>query len=320
MNIMVIGAGAIGQQRIKVLQELNENIIAIIDPVKQDSDVWHKNLTSYFSNPNHECIDWFFICTPHNETCNYVNFALNYGANVLAEKPIGRDIKEYKSLPMWLAKETGCKVYTGFNYRFFKGVNQLLIDEANLKFGSIISVNMVLGVGSTPPPPGSWRNDHEKEGRGAILDPGIHLIDLALLISNGTLTPLASRHWDGFWNTGIEEETHIIATDENDVIYNIQASKVKWRTTFRIEVNGTDGYGIVEGRNKHYGNQTYVKGARWAWQSGRPQRKTEKAVVDYDGEDSFLEETKAVLYGTNNIIQPATYIDNYNCLKFIDKL
>jgi hypothetical protein len=44
-----------------------------------------------------------------------------------------------------------------------------------------------------------------------------------------------------------------------------------------------------------------------------------KDGVDYDGEDSFLEETKAVLYGDSEI-KPATWEDNLKCLQFIENL
>lgn len=73
-------------------------------------------------------------------------------------------------------------------------------------------------------------------------------------------------------------------------IFNTQISLNRWRSTFKIEVNGTEGYGVVEGRGKSYGPQSYRTGTRWGWQSGKSQAQSEILMVDKDPcEDSFLQ-------------------------------
>ena len=292
MNIIVVGAGMIGKERIKALAELNENIV-IVDPLY--SDVTLEQAIDL--NP-----DWCFVCTPHHESPGIVDLCVKNNIKVLVEKPL---LARY---------DKSAKINVGFNYRFFRGVKQLLKDVKENRFGEIISVNMILALGNPPGSEKTWRLDPIKAGRGAILDPGIHLIDLAMVMSEGTLKDAICKEWRGFWDTGIWEESHLLATG-NGAIYNIQSSVNRWRNTFKIEVNGTDGYGIVEGRNRHYGNQTYRRGKRWGWQDGKSQKESEELVIDYDGEDSFLEETYAVLYGDS-----ATHEDNERCLNFIDKL
>lgn len=312
MNIIVIGAGAIGKERIKALEKLGENIIAVIDPnISQVNDY-----PCYMDINDCNLIpDWYFVCTPHDTTVKIVKkleFEVSlHKTKILVEKP-------------YLGKIRVDNV--GFNYRFFKGVKQLLIDVKEKIFGELISVNMILALGDGPGTDKTWRLDPLRAGKGAMLDPGIHLIDLAMLISEGTLEYVSGIHDSKFWNTGFEEEVHALAHDKNNCIYNIQASKVRWRNTFRIEVNGTDGYGIVEGRNRNYGYQTYLRGKRWGWLSGKNQRETEEIVIKkgieisfgrvvggYDEDDSFYEETKAVLYGTG----AGTWEDNKRCLEFI---
>ena len=322
MNIIVVGAGVIGKERIKALETLGENIIAVVDPALKgqkllyDSNqkmapIYHNIRDAYLALPLLDDV-WVFICTPHHETIHVAEYYLDNGLNILVEKPLGRTIGEYKMILKHRDKE---KINVGFNYRFFKGIKQLLQDVKDNIFGKLISVNMVLALGDPPGSEKTWRLDPKKSGRGAILDPGIHLIDLAMVMSDGTLKDAACKEWRGYWKTGIWEEAHLLATG-NGVIYNIQSSVNRWRNTFRIEVNGTEGYGIVEGRNRHYGNQTYRRGKRYGWQSGKSQRESEELIIDYDGEDSFLEETHEVLYGT----MAATHEDNWRCLKFIDTL
>ena len=76
---------------------------------------------------------------------------------------------------------------------------------------------------------------------------------------------------------------------------------VRWKNTFRIEVNGTEGYGVLEGRGKNYGVQEYRRGLRWGWLSGKPQGETEELVVTDLCVDSFYKETKSLLFhGSDN--------------------
>jgi len=302
MNIVVVGAGAIGKERIKAIERLGENVI-IVDPLYSEIS-FNEALTMI--------PDWIFVCTPHHMTVQIVEKAIDYNKNVLAEKPLGRDLDEFKRLEI----SEFDRVNVGFNYRFYKGVRELLKDIKEEKFGDLISVNMTLGLGDAPGTEKTWRLDPEKAGSGAYLDPGVHLVDLAMLISDNTLEKIDAYTNMKFWKTGFQEEWHCIARDKTDCIYNIQASKVRWRNTFRIEVNGTEGYGIVEGRGRNYGTQRYWTGKRWGWQSGLTQRESEYLVLTDDCKDSFYEETKAVLYGCEGL-QPATHIDNKRCLEFI---
>lgn len=310
MKIVVVGAGTIGKERIKALREMGQDVI-IVDP---NIPCYHDDLETVLDRE--DWIDWIFICTPHHVTPEVAKIAYSRSFNVLCEKPLGRTVAEYNEI----IKNRFSRSYNvGFNYRFLKGVRQLLTDCKEGIFGDLVSVNMILALGDAPGCEKTWRLDPECSGRGALLDPGIHLIDIAMLISNDTLRPISHRAWSGFWNTGIDEEAHLLAIDNNDTIYNIQASVCHWRNAFGIEVNGTEGYGIVEGRNRFYGPQTYRRGRRWGWQSGKSQRDSEELVVDYDGEDSFFEETRAVLFGCEGI-QPGANEDNRRCLEFIESL
>ena len=301
MNIVIIGYGAIGQERGDALNKLGFNPI-IVDPAHSPYSI--EEALSY--NP-----EWVFICLPHNLVMGYIEECEGV-KNFLIEKPCGRTIAECEGIKNRVVY--GGKINVGFNYRFYKGIRALLQDVKDNWFGDLISVNMILALGDGPGTEKTWRLDPLQAGFGAMLDPGCHLIDLAMLISEGTLEPQKNLNVSKFWNTGFQEEVHCLATDKNNVIYNIQASKVRWRNTFRIEVNGTDGYGVVEGRNRNYGPQTYRRGRRWGWKSGKSQRESEELIVSYDGEDSFFEETKAVIRGSE---EAATHQDMERILKFL---
>ena len=76
MNIIVIGNGAIGKERIKAIKAIGDKVIAVID---KDDNLSDKTLDQ---------ADWVFICTPHQVTVEWVNRIRAYSdVNILVEKP-----------------------------------------------------------------------------------------------------------------------------------------------------------------------------------------------------------------------------------------
>lgn len=312
MKIAILGAGLIGRERISSIQKIaelqklhNDNNIVEISAVYDPDSETRYNISQKYQVPvcqeQHIALatnpDWVFVCTPHDATEDAIKNSFKCGANVLVEKPLGRNLNE--CIRILKLKPNSAELKVGFNYRFFNGVEALLQDCKQNKFGKLISVNMTLAHGNSPGMENSWKLDPIKCGGGCLIDPGVHLLDLILQISHGSIDIENIKSWQGFWNTGIEEEVHMLMTDENNTIFNTQISLNRWRSTFKIEVNGTEGYGIVEGRGRSYGNQSYRRGVRWGWQSGKSQIDSEDIIIENDNcQDSFLKETISVL-GSN---------------------
>jgi predicted dehydrogenase len=311
MKIFLIGVGLIGKERLLALDSIREKrgtveISGIYDPFFKDK----KNIEDKFNVKFFESFeeiykinpDWVFISTPHDIAVDYGKELLSKGFRVLIEKPLGRNLTEAQTLYDSAADKS--KLWVGFNYRFFEGINSLLRDIRNNKFGRLISVNFILGHGCHPNITDGWKLDPVKAGGGCLIDPGIHFIDLARIMSNDKLKIKGGLCWDGFWKTGIEEECHLLF-EGNKTVYNLQISIVKWRSTFRIEVNGEDGYAVINGRNRSYGKQSYIIGERWGWQKGKSQKDSEILINESDGEDVFLKETESLLFpDKGDIIRP----------------
>ena len=304
MKIAVVGAGLIGQERLEALRRIIEissfpvEISMVIDPdqvkLEKVAEKYNcavsENLNDIFlANPN-----WVFICTPHEHVLEIAKVCFTHSCNVLIEKPLGRSLMECNEILS--SKPQNIRLAVGFNYRFYSGIRLAISDALGGRFGKIISVNMVLGHGNAPGMENSWKLDPVKCGGGALIDPGIHLLDLVLCLSNGSIDVIQGASWSGFWSTGIEEEVHVVMKDSIGSIFNIQASLNRWRSNFRLEINGVDGYGVVEGRGRSYGPQSYKVGKRWGWQSGLNQADSEELLIDSDpSNDSFLYETAMLL-------------------------
>lgn len=305
ITVGLVGAGLIGKERLKALNLLVSRgrrctCVGVVDP----SPGPLADASARFGVPAIGSLDellrlqpdWVVVATPHNIACDLASRALRTGCRVLIEKPLGRTSAEARQL----LAEAGDpdRLWVGFNYRFFAGLQALLTDVRAARFGRLVSVTIVLGHGGSPKDAASWKLDPVQAGGGCLLDPGIHLLDLIRCLTAGPVDCCGGTAWRGFWNTGIEEECHLLL-DADSVPVNLQVSVVRWRSTFRVEVHGTDGYGIVTGRGRSYGEQTYLRGERWGWQkaSGGTQAESEELVVRSDGEDSFTAEMDALLFG-----------------------
>jgi predicted dehydrogenase len=313
MKIAIVGAGLIGTERIEAIQHLAvaESSIELACVVDRSETIRERVEAKYQAHTSADPEaalsahpDWVFICTPHDVAPELAIRALESGANVLIEKPIGRTLAECDAIIAAMSPKT--KLNVGFNYRFYPGIEAAILDAQAGHFGKLISVNLTLGHGNSPGMENSWKLNAERCGGGCLIDPGVHLLDLVLELAQGEVTVSAARIWDGFWKTGIEEEAHILLADEARTIFNLDISLVRWRSTFRLEINGVDGYAIVEGRGRSYGPQTYRRGKRWGWQAGVSQAEAEEVVVNRDVcTDSFVRETALVLGMGRPIVTPS---------------
>ncbi len=313
VRVAVIGAGLIGKERIKALSILKKrgkliDIVGIYDPYSSEIDSICNEYQTKSINSIQQIkelkSEWAILAVPHNEILSNAIPLLDASIKVLIEKPLGRNVVEAREIISHAKFKDQLAI--GFNYRFFEGIRKAILDAKEGKFGEIISLNLFLGHGGDPKLTTSWKFNQEKAGGGCLLDPGIHLFDLARLLFNNDLKVINAIGWNGFWKTGIEEESSILLMSNKSLI-TIQVSVVKWNSTFRMEINGTEGYGIVTGRGRSYGPQLYVRGKRWGWLSGKTQADSEEKIINSNGTDVFADELDAMLFNNTQYgVMPCT--------------
>jgi hypothetical protein len=115
--------------------------------------------------------------------------------------------------------------------------------------------------------------------------------------------------WSGFWNTGIEELAFINGS-VGSIALSARFSKVAWKTRFSLEVSGSEGYAIVNGRGRSDGPQTLHIGKRWAWMSGVKQIDSEICLVQSEFDDSIFMETAGWLDSDARVAKAK---DGLNC-------
>ena len=300
-RVAIIGAGLIGRERALALQNLaNEELAVQLVGICDSNRTLVESASKEFGAPGFRDVDellrldpdWVVVALPHDTAVSVTLEILKRGHSVLMEKPMGRDLCEARRL----FEAGGERLRIGFNYRFFSGVRHAILDARRGTFGQLIAANLVLGHGCSPGQEKTWKLDAERAGGGCLIDPGVHLLDLCLLLAGQKIEICGATSWDGFWKTGIEEDAQLLLRGSDGLSVSVQISIVRWRSTFNLSIHGVDGYGIVTGRGRSYGPQTYRTGPRWGWQSAKSQAESERLVVESDGLESFTAETRALLF------------------------
>jgi predicted dehydrogenase len=328
IRVGIVGAGLIGRERLDAVKKLAAKglpvtIAGVFDAnpeltVKASADYQtqaHNSLNSLLAADH----DLVVIALPHDITVPIAMQALKGRGDVLIEKPMGRDLNEAKQL----IDAGGDRLKIGFNYRFYPGIRKAIQDAQSGRFGQLISVEFLLGHGCAPGQEKTWKLNEERAGGGCLIDPGIHLLDLCLLMAPEGLEVAGGSTWSGYWKTGIEEDVNLILRGSRFSI-SLHVSIVMWRSIFRMAVHGTEGYGIVTGRNRSYGPQSYLTGPRWGWQSAPSQAASEKVELESNSMDVFADEMEALLFPENNQQaawpKPATASDALKVMELLDRI
>ena len=321
MIVAVLGYGLIGRERVQALLALQAEgrpieRILLFDPALAEAPPDRVERVNALEQVAAARPDWVIVATPHDTAVEILPAILPWGCRVLVEKPLGRSLDEARAL----ATQTRFpeQLWAGFNYRFFPGVREAICDARAGRFGPLINVSMVLGHGGAPGMERGWKLDPVRAGGGCLIDPGVHLLDLCRLLTTEPLEIAGATQWDGFWKTGIEEEVNLLLR-AGALVFNLQVSIVRWRSVFRLEIHGRDGYGMVTGRGRSYGPQRYIRGARWGCQKGGTQADSEELVCESDAANAFRDELRALLAGDSGPLGPCPASEAVEVMALLDR-
>lgn len=187
LNYACIGAGGIANKKHLSNYSSMEDvkIEAICDIDKDSAELLAKKYkiprvySDYREMFRKEQLDLVSICTPNFTHKQIAVDALNAGIHVHCEKPAALNAKEVEEI-ISAQKKSGKKVLIGVNNRFTdqSALIKRIIQEGYI--GEIYRAKCGWERNSGIPGIGKWFTVKEKSGGGALIDLGVHMIDLAL--------------------------------------------------------------------------------------------------------------------------------------------
>ena len=142
-------------------------------------------------------LDLISIVTPDDSHLTDVREALGAGAHTLCEKPLATTLPAARELAA-LADAAGVHTRVGFVMRFAPALTQLRDLVMSGEIGDVQHLQAFQQNGQflDPTTPFHWKMDRERTGGGAIVEYGIHTIDLAMWIMGAATSVCASsRTW-----------------------------------------------------------------------------------------------------------------------------
>jgi predicted dehydrogenase len=178
-----LGLGWIGRNRLEALvQSGAAEIAALCEPSVEATraalQLAPKALVaSSFAHLLEQKLDGLVIATPSALHAEQTLAALERGIPVFCQKPLGRDSREVTQI-VALAKQQDCLLGVDLSYRRTRAAEALASQLRSGAIGQVIAINLVFHNAYGPDK--DWFYDAQRSGGGALMDLGIHLVDLAL--------------------------------------------------------------------------------------------------------------------------------------------
>ncbi len=186
MKIGIIGAGAIGQKHAEAAVQAGASVSWVADTnlrragelAEQCAAAPCESWEVVFSDP---ATDAVIIAVPNRLHKSMAIAAMEAGKDVLLEKPMGLSAAQCSEINS-VSMRTGRILQIGFVHRY-TAVGRLakrIADENRL--GNIYHSKAQLNLRRGVPGLGRWFTTKSSSGGGALIDVGVHLVDLSLHI------------------------------------------------------------------------------------------------------------------------------------------
>ena len=251
----VIGAGGIANRRTipGMLLSNNAELYSVMEvDIKIANELKEKfNAKKAYDNIDDllkdDQIDAVYIASPVIYHKEQAIKAANAGKHILLEKPICLTVKEGIEVVEY-CKNKNVKLATGFMMRFHAYHQKMkqFVDEG--KIGNIVSARAQLTCWY-PDMPGNWRQSINTSGGGALMDMGVHCLDLIQYISGYKTKKVAGMASTLTFDYEVEDSGAFLVELENGAIchvesnFNIPDDAAKCR----LEFYGTKGSMLAEG-------------------------------------------------------------------------
>ena len=188
LKLAIIGAGSIGTKHAEAARAAGLDLAGIVDRDASRAAELAKiyeapHFTEGAAVINDNSVDAIVICVPNRYHKDLAIGALQAGKDILLEKPMALNERECLEIAE-VARATGRLVQMGFVHRYTAvgKVARKVIDQKRL--GNVYHATAQVNLRRSVPGLGKWFTTKELSGGGALIDIGVHLIDLGMYLLN----------------------------------------------------------------------------------------------------------------------------------------
>ncbi|MDB5083972.1 MAG: oxidoreductase [Bacilli bacterium] len=251
----IIGAGVVGKTHAERLLSVEKGkLVVVCDTMAERAQEiadkygcdWSDDLAQVLSRTD---VDIVTICLPSGMHAKYTIEAARAGKHVITEKPI--DITADNALKMIAAcRQAGVKLAVISQHRLHPATQQLKQDIENGKFGKLIIGNGAINWYRPQEyyDSGAWRGTWEFDGGGALMNQGIHTVDVLQYLMGPVESVYAHCETLGHERIEVEDAAAATLRFRSGAIGTIVATTCAFPgLSTRIEIFGKDGSAVIDG-------------------------------------------------------------------------
>ncbi|MCL1895944.1 MAG: Gfo/Idh/MocA family oxidoreductase [Clostridiales bacterium] len=186
-------------------------------------------------------VEAVYIASPVIYHFEQVRMAADAGKHILVEKPVAFSAAQAQEAVDYCA-EKGVKLAAGFMMRFAAYHQEMKTLIAQGRLGDVVNASGQFTCWY-PDMEGAWRQYKDQSGGGALMDMGVHLIDLLQYIMDSRIVQVAAMNDTKTFNYDVDDSSALLVRYANGAFgsinsnFNIPDEAAKWR----IELYGTQG-------------------------------------------------------------------------------
>lgn len=256
IRIAIVGSGLIGRVHAKAISKIDNVKLVAVSSRSQSSaaalatDFGCNYYTDYRRMFEKERVDLVSVCTPSGTRIDVCDAAVSNGINILVEKPLDITAERCRTI-IEMCESAGVKLGTVFQMRFqpaFQRVREAVLAG---KFGRLILGNAktICYRSQEYYDQGGWRGTWEQDGGGALMNQGIHTVDVLRWIM-GDVNAVSAYAAHLTHDIEVEDTVSASVKFANGAFGSIQATTSVGRGIDKqIEIYGEKGTVIIDGAN-----------------------------------------------------------------------
>ncbi|MFJ6452936.1 Gfo/Idh/MocA family protein [Paenarthrobacter sp. NPDC091669] len=269
LNVAIAGCGSIGRTHAASVGELPElRVTALVDEIMESADALalyieehgaarpatFGSLAEAFAGAD---VDLVIIATPSGLHIQQALEVLDAGKHVLIEKPLDVNLDRADEIlaAAKAAEETGLVASVISQHRFDPA--SIIVDEARRtgRFGrltsAIASVSWYRSQGYYDS--GAWRGTWAMDGGGAVMNQGVHTVDLLLWFLGRPVEISAKTALLAHTDVEVEDTAVATVTFESGALAVLHATTAAYPgLTVRLQVMGSKGSAVIDNDNLEY--------------------------------------------------------------------
>ncbi len=256
MNVVIVGAGLIGQKRAKILGAKHRLLaVADIDQKRAENLAQNFGDCQAFGDWRQAVelpgVDLVIVATTNNILTPVTQAAIELERHVLVEKPAARNAAEIRPL-VEASRHSKGLVKVGFNHRFHPALLKAREIWESGVLGELMYIRGRYGHGGRLGYEKEWRAIPEIAGGGELLDQGVHLIDLSRWFA-GEFPAVSGHVGTYYWNMPVEDNGFLMLKTAKQQVAWLHVSCSETRNIFSFEIFGREGKLEIQGLGGSYG-------------------------------------------------------------------